>query len=410
MSAIDLAGDRKSNATGAAFGGGIGMRRKRRLLSIAHSYCVALNRRLAHEMAIAGGGEWEVTAVAPEFIRGDLRPISLEAAEGEACRLEPVPVYLSRHIHLMFYGRRLREILREKWDLVHCWQEPYILVGSQVARWTQPDTTLVYLTYQNMLKQYPPPFSWLERYAMNRASGWIAGASKVESMLLQRPEYASRPRKVIPLGVDTGHFRQDPATGAAVRARLGWSEPGPPVVGYLGRFVPQKGVEFLTQALDQVRTPWRALFVGAGPQEPLLRRWAAPYGDRVRIVPAVRHDEVPVYLNAMDVLCAPSQTMPDAQEQLGRMVIEAFACGVPVIASDSGEIPHVVDGAGVIVAEKNLEAWTRALETLLDDDARRIRLGAAGLERADSVYSWRVVAKQYLEFFDELVGARTDGR
>ena len=54
----------------------------RRLLTIAHSYCVALNRRLAHEMARAGGEQWEVTAVAPRFFHGDLRPIPLEPQPG----------------------------------------------------------------------------------------------------------------------------------------------------------------------------------------------------------------------------------------------------------------------------------------------------------------------------------------
>jgi glycosyltransferase involved in cell wall biosynthesis len=65
----------------------------------------------------------------------------------------------------------------------------------------------------------------------------------------------------------------------------------------------------------------------------------------VRIV-KVAHDEVPAYLNAMDLLCAPSLTTPSWREQLGRMVVEALACGVPVISSDSGELPFVVADAG----------------------------------------------------------------
>src|SRR5262245_65212531 len=101
--------------------------RPRRLLSVAHSYCVALNRRLAHEMTRAGGDRWEVTAVAPAFFRGELRPVPLELIANEPCRLEVVPAYFTRQIHVMLYGRRLRQILREPWDLVHCWEEPYIL-------------------------------------------------------------------------------------------------------------------------------------------------------------------------------------------------------------------------------------------------------------------------------------------
>ena len=98
-----------------------------------------MNRRLAHEMARAGGDDWDVTAVAPEFFHGDLRPIRTEPVEGELCRLEIVPAFLTDRIHFFFYGRQLRDILRRGWDLVHCWEEPYIVAGGQIAWWTPLD-------------------------------------------------------------------------------------------------------------------------------------------------------------------------------------------------------------------------------------------------------------------------------
>src|SRR6266852_527251 len=143
--------------------------RPRRLISIAHSYAVALNRRLVHEMACVSAGAWDVTAVAPSFFHGDLRPIPLETLPGESCRLVPMPAYLTNRIHWMLYGRRLRSVLREPWDVVHCWEEPYVLSGGQVAWWTPRRAALVYATFQNIPKQYPPPFQWIERYALARA-------------------------------------------------------------------------------------------------------------------------------------------------------------------------------------------------------------------------------------------------
>jgi glycosyltransferase involved in cell wall biosynthesis len=104
----------------------------------------------------------------------------------------------------------------------------------------------------------------------------------------------------------------------------------------------------------------------------------------------------------MDILCAPSQTMPNWQEQFGRMLIEAFACGVPVIGSDSGEIPYVIQDAGVVVGEKDEQGWLEALSDLLESPSRRAELAAKGLERSHSIYAWPVIAKQYLEFFTEL--------
>jgi phosphatidylinositol alpha-1,6-mannosyltransferase len=381
------------------------MTRPRRLLSIAHSYVVAMNRRLAHEMARVGGDRWEVTAVAPTYFHGgnDLRPVRLETNGPEPCRIVAVPAYLTRRVHVFFYGWRLRSLLAERWDLVHCWEEPYILVGGQVAWWLRHRTPLVYRTAQSLNKKYPVPFNWIERYAMARAAGWICSGTLVAKTLSERRGYAERPRDVIPLGVDVNCFRPDRAARESIHRKLGWGVDHPPVVGYLGRFVPEKGLEVLQRALDQVVTPWRALFVGTGASEPSLRAWARAYGDRVRICTDVKHDQVPAYLNAMDMLCAPSQTTPAWKEQFGRMVIEAFATGRAFLGSDSGEIPYVTADTGVIIGEQDVPGWARAIAGLLEDPARRADLGSRGLERAHTEFAWPVVARRYLEFFETIL-------
>src|SRR5207249_1220721 len=99
----------------------------------------------------------------------------------------------------------------------------------------------------------------------------------------QRPGYASRPQRVIPLGVDLDRFHPDPATGLQIRRELGWADPGPPVVGFLGRFVPEKGLELLIRILDRLATPWRALLVGSGPLAEQLRMWSQRHADQVRV-------------------------------------------------------------------------------------------------------------------------------
>lgn len=380
------------------------MNRPRRILTIAHSYVVALNRRLAHELACVGGGAWEVTAVTPTFMYGDLRPIPLESQPGEACRLEPVHVYLSRHPHIMVYGSRTRSVLQQSaWDIVHCWEEPFILAGAQIAGWTPPSSALLFATFQNISKSYPPPFAWLERYSLRRAAGWIAFGHTARTALGLRTGYRDRPNRIIPVGVDTAKFRPDAATRTATRRSLGWRPDGPAVVGFLGRFVPEKGLRLLCEALEVARADWRALFVGGGPLENELRVWGAKQGDRVRVVTGVSHNEVPAYLNAMDVLAAPSQTLPRWREQLGRMLIEAFACELAVVGSDSGEIPHVIGDAGQVVPEHDTAAWTNTLGALLDSPDRRTDLAAKGRARAEDTYAWPAVARSHLRFFDEIL-------
>lgn len=378
-------------------------RQSRKLISIAHSYCVALNRRLAHEMARAGDGRWEVTAAAPQFFHGDLRPVPLEEYKGELSHLESVPVHFSKHIHVMLYGTRLRDVLRQEWDVVHCWEEPYIFAGGQIATWTPRHAKLVFATFQNIVKSYPPPFNWIERRAMRRADGWIAFGQTVEMALTTRLEYGRRKHRMIPLGVDIDQFQPNDEARRRVREQLGWKGTETHVVGFLGRFISDKGLPLLMRALERMHVSWRALFVGSGPMEKELREWAGSHDDRVRVLTGIKHDEVPAYLNAMDVLCAPSQTMPNWREQLGRMLIEAFACGVPVVASDSGEIPFVVGDAGIVVGEKDEREWARVLEELLADTKRRSELSARGIERAHTEFAWPLIARRHLDFFDELL-------
>ncbi len=382
------------------------MKRRRRLLSISHSYVVTMNRRLAHEMAKIGGDDWDITAVAPRYFQGfrDLRPVRLDPMADEPCPLVPVDAYLTGRVHFFTYGWRLKSLLSGPWDLVHCWEEPFIAAGGQVALWARR-APLVFYSCQSLNKTYPPPFQWIEDNALARAAGVICSGQLVVETLRARRGYAGLPLEPIPFGTDTAQFRPDLSRGKATRESLRWSSNGPPVVGYIGRFVPEKGLRLLQHALDELRAPWRALFVGAGPMEASLRKWAERHGDRVRICNAVVHDQVPAYLNAMDIMCAPSQTTPGWKEQFGRMLVEAFATGVAVVGSDSGEIPYVVRDTGLIVGEKDEAGWRKAIADLVESPAKRDELSGRGVARASDEFAWPVVARRYLDFFDTVAGS-----
>lgn len=370
---------------------------------VGHSYCVSLNRRLCHEVALAGGDRVAVTVVAPAFYRGDLRPIALERLDGEPYTLEAVKTFGSRFPFAFFYGRRLTQLLHQSWDVVHAWEEPYILAGAQIAKGTSAQSTLVYSSFQNQPKRYPPPFRWCERYAIGRASGWTAFGKTIAENLAGRPGYRDRSSRMIPLGVDSAVYRPNPAARLQVLRDLNWSEVGPPIIGYLGRFVPEKGLSLLMNCLDALDAgSWRMMFLGGGPMESQLSDWSKRYPDQVRIVTGVPHSGVPAYLNAFDILVAPSQTTPRWKEQLGRMLLEAMASGVPIIASDSGEIPYVVADAGRILGESDTQGWVSALRHLIASPDERALLRNAGLERAHTAYAWPHIAREFLDFFIEL--------
>lgn len=378
----------------------------RRLLTIGHSYCVAQNRRLAHEMALVDPKRWTVTVAAPAAFPGDLRFISLERMSGEASAVVPVPVHWANRIHLMRYGRRLRELLREHWDIVHAWEEPFIVAGGQIAWNVQRGVPLVYSSFQNIVKWYPPPFGWIERYSLGRAAGWIAFGSTVQDILSRKPAYSRLPSRIIPPGVDIDSFQPDPGARERVLSSLGWMA-GPPIIGFVGRFIPAKGIGLLMKSLTSLPIPWRAMFVGGGPMQSEISDWrrSLPQPDNVRIVNDVSHDGVAEYLNAMDIVAMPSQTTPQWREQLGRVLIEAMACGRTIVASDSGEIPHVVGDAGIILSESDEAAWNHGLAEIIDSPERRAAFGKSARQWAVEHFAWSVVARRHIEFFDHLLAA-----
>jgi glycosyltransferase involved in cell wall biosynthesis len=259
----------------------------------------------------------------------------------------------------------------------------------------------VYATFQNISKRYPPPHAWFEQYAMRRANGWIAFGETIETTLETRPGYATVPHRVIPPGLDLATFAADELERSAVRAELGLGS-ADVLIGYAGRFVPEKGVLSLTAALDACDGPWQALLVGGGPLEPELRRWASRHGYRVRILTDVTHARMARYLRAMDVLALPSRTTPRWREQFGRVLVEAMACGVAVVGSDSGEIPYVIGDAGLVVPEGDVRRWVEALGALLRDADLREHLRVRGHARAHQ-FSVATSAAAHVAFFEELL-------
>ena len=380
------------------------MSSKIRVLTIGHSYTIALNRAVAR--AVAQDPDFDVTVAAPNFFHGDLRDLKLDPEpERSPLRLVGLDARWTKRIHVFHYEpRSLRKLVDAGgFDLVHSWAEPYIYSGYQVARsLARTRIPLCFYTCQNLLKYLPPPFAYFERKTLARTQGWIGSGELVRQAMLARG-YPERSGRVLPLAVDTANFR--PPSDAAktlAQAKLGLQRP---VIGFVGRLTAEKGVGMVLRTMNELGgvRPWNLLFLGSGPLEKEIRDWAAVRGwtDRVKIVLA-RHDEVPGYLQAMDLLVAPSQTTPKWKEQFGRMLIEAFACGVPVVASDSGEIPYVVGDAGRIVPENDVAAWVEAVTEILDRPDLRAELAGKGLNRCEN-YNLPTVTGQYRDYYRWLV-------
>ncbi|WP_067179002.1 glycosyltransferase [Microtetraspora niveoalba] len=185
---------------------------------------------------------------------------------------------------------------------------------------------------------------------------------------------------VVPCGVDLELFNPyGPAT----------PRDGRPRVLCVGRMVPRKGYDTVIRALRDV--PGAELVIAGDEPEEVerLRRVAASCGleDRVRLVGAVAHRDVPALMRSADVLV----TVP-WYEPFGMVPLEALACGVPVIASSVGGHLDTVAGCGVLVPPRRPRALAAALRDLLARPDLRAALGEAGARRARTRYGWPEVA------------------
>ena len=124
---------------------------------------------------------------------------------------------------------------------------------------------------------------------------------------------------------------------------------------------------------------------------------------RVHLLDAKPADELPRYLNCMDVLAVPSLTTIWWKEQYGRVIAEAMACGVPVVGSDSGAIPEVVDSAGLIVPEGDVGALRDGLCRVIFTEIRG-RLIQQGLQRAQQELSVETMSQRLVSFYEQVLG------
>jgi glycosyltransferase involved in cell wall biosynthesis/GT2 family glycosyltransferase len=320
---------------------------------------------------------------------------------------------LGRHPALFLYEPGpLWRALGERWDVIDIHEEPFALATAEILllRLLRRNRAPVILyTAQNLLKRYPIPFRWLERRALRTAAG-ISACNADAARIAEAKGFPGRAR-VIPLGIDRDRFRADEQTDAAGRAPADAPSPTAIVVGFAGRFVPEKG---LTVLLDAVARDERlhARLAGDGPMAGELRELAGRLGiaDRVDVLGPMTPEAVPGFYRSLDVLAVPSIPAPSWTEQFGRVAIEAMACGVPVVASDAGALPEVVGEAGIIVPTGDAAALARALVEAAGPRAADLR--RAGAERAASC-DWEAVGAAYLDLYrsvrhDASAAAATD--
>ena len=207
-----------------------------------------------------------------------------------------------------------------------------------------------------------------------------------------RSAFGSHPRYVrLPSGVDTQLF-----TPLSPKAE------GKTVV-CMSRLVPRKGQDSLIAAMPAVlrqHPDARLVLVGGGSYEKALRRRAADLGHSVQFLGRLPFGQMLQVLREADVFAMPARTRGWGLdvEGLGIVYLEAQACGIPVIAGNSGGAPETVTSeTGIVVNGRDQAELESVLVTLLDDAALRHRLGSAGRQHVETCWTWRIMGARLRE-------------
>ncbi len=316
--------------------------------------------------------------------------------------IHKLPVIFSGKNHFHFYLHLDKLIDKIQPDVIHIDEESFSFVTFQVLRIAnRKNIPSVFFNWQNIYKQFPFPFSFFEQYALSHASSGIAGTEEVKDVLFRKG--CRLPLYVIPqFGVDTDVFfkqQQSELKKKIIGNCNGF------VIGYCGRFVEEKGISDILTACSKLPSIVHIVLIGEGLFRSELVRQSALMGieDRLHIVDSVLSTEMPRYLNILDCLVLPSHTRPNWKEQFGRVLIEAMACEVPVIGSNSGEIPNVIGHAGLIFPEGNTQALRDCLQKLFEDKMIRMNLGRAGRIRAEKYFTQRKIAEDIVEVYKSVI-------
>ncbi|SFO22016.1 Glycosyltransferase involved in cell wall bisynthesis [Pseudobutyrivibrio sp. UC1225] len=201
------------------------------------------------------------------------------------------------------------------------------------------------------------------------------------------------PVKVIPNGVDTAYYYPN-ENGILIGDEV--------VLLFISRLIERKGLQYIIPSLNKIEEQSsrkiKLLIVGDGPYRSELESLSEKYGarDKIEFVGQKNKDELLQYYQQGDLFVFPSK-----KEGMPNAVLEAMACGLPVVMSPCQGSKELINGNG-IVANSDLECFDEYIIKLLQSSDENIkRMAAISRKRAENEFSWSNVADEYLKIFKE---------
>jgi len=337
---------------------------------------VNVNQEVYRELQRRG---WGVTIVLPSRWRSEYsqRTMTPQPLAGLEHALRPTPVALAGRPQRHFYLTRCRALSASaRPDVAFVEAEPYSISATQWGEiFARNGIPFGVQCAENIDRALPLPVRGLRARVLRRAA-FVAARSDSAARLARawgaRGEVALAPHAVpewAPATTDRGAGR-------------------PFTIGYAGRLVESKGLTDLLAAVRMLQAPVELLLIGDGELRAQLEGQPIP-GSHVRVLDGFTHDGMAAAYARLDLLALPSRTTPTWKEQFGRVVVEALWCGVPVVGSDSGEIPWLIGltGGGLTFPEGDSTQLAARLNELRASPELRRRLTSSGRAAVERLFS-----------------------
>jgi glycosyltransferase involved in cell wall biosynthesis len=312
-------------------------------------------------------------------------------------RVIPIPVSGERGDALRWRSKNLHRLFADfRPEVIQIEAEPWTQVAAAASAQAQRlGIPVIVFGWESVARSRSTMDRWRRRRTLGRARGLIGG-NKLAAALLAR-ERPGIPVTVIPqLGLTPPLETVRPEHDALA-------------LGFVGRLVPEKGLDTLFRACVKLLGPWTLTVVGSGPAQETLERLAERLGiaSRIHWRGAIPPDQFAELWPSLDCLVVPSRTTPQWVETFHPALVEAMGHGVTVVATDSGALPELVDTAGLVVPEDDVSALSAALQHLADAPRERIRLGREARLRVMAEYVDDAVARRTLEFWEQVLTGHT---
>jgi glycosyltransferase involved in cell wall biosynthesis len=354
-----------------------------------------------HVLAPYTGGETEYTLEGVHVERFHyFYPRRFEKLSGRAGMIDNVKEGFLIKIQVLtfLFFNVIHSILKlRKMDVVHVqWPIPNGLGAIFLKKiYGIPYINTIHGEEVHLSKRYHLLFAL--RWLVNNSSKTITNSTATRKFCLEAGLDGDK-IEVIPFGVDTDFFRPlDVYKDENIFQILS--------VGYL---IERKGFEYLIRAMPLVlekHKQARLKIVGSGPLESKLKEliYELDLGDEVEIVNNVSDEELLMIYNSSDLFVLPS--IVDSQgntEGLGVVLLEAMACGLPVIGSDVGGIPDIIEDekTGLLVKEKDIVVLSKAILKLCNDENLLNKIASGGYDQIIKNFSWNIIGDKYNWYYD----------